>query len=310
MRVIGLSLFFLFFNKGLSAQEVVLNTNFAVRDFILFENSLIFIEKRDLKSYNLRTRTKDAIFKEDSCFVGGFGLRLYNLMEQKKIITAANELYADRSSIRFYDLIQKDINKYHVLYSTKLLDFFIHQEDSLFFISKKDSTIESYQYGTNPRYKKIDSIKIDSYARRMGFFNNNLYYITDSGKVIAYDVTTKTSRMIYKGQNRLVNFVFDNKHEYLYVTSVNGEILKINIANGSKEYKLIFGNQIIEAIDIYKDRFIIAGDWSGIIKIIDLNTFEIVKEYYDKARIIKILVSENYFYTSSSNRTIKKWKII
>lgn len=291
------------------SQETVLKTNFTVRDFEIIDNILLYIEKRDIKSYNLTTKTKDTIFKGDGFFIGGYGLRIFHSKQQKQIITASNELVRNISSIRFYDLKKKDINKFHVLYDTKLMDFFIEPKDSLFFLSKKDSSITMYKYGDKPRYLKKDSIKTDSYARKVELRNNMLFYITDSGKVFQYNLQSKENKLLYQGENLLVSFIFEKKHNNIYVTTFDGNIIKINLINPSINEVFNFGNHIIEAINIFDDKYLIAADWSGQIKIIDIGTNEVVKTYNNKKRIVKIIVKDDYFYTSSSDKTIKKWKL-
>ncbi len=295
-------------NKAIG-QELVLKTNFTVRDFQIVDSTLVYIEKRDIKSYNLISRTNDTLFKNGSFFIGGYGLRIFYSKKQKTIITASNELVKNRSSIRFYNTEKKDINKFHVLYDTELMDFFIQPNDSLFFLSKKDSTIIGYKYGNKPRYKKTDSIKTDSYARNIKLLNSTLIYLTDSGKVFQYNLKTKKNKLLYEGENLLVSFIFDKNYKNIYATTFDGKIIKISLSNPLESQEYNFGNHIIEAINIYMDKYLIVGDWSGQIGIIDINTNEVVKKHNDKKRIVKIIVKGDYFYTSSSNRTIKKWKI-
>lgn len=291
------------------SQETILKTNFTVRDFEIIDNTLLYIEKRDIKSYNLVTKTEDTLFKKGGFFIGGYGLRVFHSKEQQKIITASNELVKNRSSIRFYDVIKKDINKYHVLYDTELMDFYIASKDSIFFLSKKDLTIDTYKYGGKPRYKKTDSIKTDSYARKMELFDNMLFYITDSGKVFKYNLETRKNNLLYQGDNLLVSFIFDKKHNNIYITTFEGNIVKINLINPSINEVFNFGNHIIEAITIFEDTYLIVGDWSGNIKVIDIVSNKVVNEYNNKKRIVKIIIKGDYFYTSSADKTIKKWKI-
>jgi len=295
--------------NNITAQETILKTNFTVRDFKIIDNTLLYIEKRDIKSFNLETTAKNTFFKGEGFFIGGYGLRIFHSKKQQQIITASNELGSNRSSIRFYDIIKKDINKFHVLYDTGLIDFFVEPKDSVFVLSKKDFTIETYKYGGKPRYQKTDSLKTDSYARKIELSNNNLFYITDSGNVFQYNLRTKENKLLYQGENLLVSFIFDKNYRNMYVSTFDGKIIKINLFGSSKSEALNFGSHIIEAINIFDDKYIIAGDWSGSIKIIDLNTNEIKKTYNTKKRIVKIVVKGDHFYTSSSDKTIKKWEI-
>lgn len=291
------------------SQETVLKTSFTVRDFDIIDNTLLYIEKRDIKSYNVVTKSEDTLFKKGGFFIGGYGLKVFHSKNQQKIITASNELVKNRSSIRFYDVIKKGINKYHVLYDTELMDFYIEPKDSVFVLSKKDFAIDIYKYGGTPRYKKTDTITTDAFARKIKLVNNTLFYITDSGKVVSYNLVTKQNKLLYQTKSLLVNFIFDHKFENIFVATFNGNIIKINLLNPKDHKEFNFGNHIIEAINIFDDKYLIAADWSGQIKIIDIGTNEVVKTYNNKKRIVKIIVKDDYFYTSSSDKTIKKWKL-
>lgn len=298
-----------FFSLSSFSQEVILRTNFTVRDFKIVDSTLLYLEKRDIKSYNLTTKANDTVFKDKGLFIGGYGLRIFYSKPQKKIITASNELVRDISSIRFYDLIKKDINKYHILYETNLLDFYLESKDSTFVLSKKDSTIVVYKYGGVPRYKKVDSLKIDSFSRKIELKDQTLFYITDSGKLLGYNLKTKENKLYYEGKNLPVSFIFDKNRKKIYVSTFEGKIIKINALDPLQNKVYEFGTHIIETMDIYKDKYLIAGDWKGKIKIFDLETFDTVQTYNDKKRIVKIKAFKDCFYTSSSDKTIKKWSL-
>jgi hypothetical protein len=309
MKIIPLIFISVFCLNVIYGQEVILNTRFPVRDFDIVDNSLVYIEKRGIKSYNLKTKTRDTLIKKKGFFIGGYGVRLFYSRQYKQIITASNELVKDRSSIRFYDVVKKDINKYHVYYTTELMDFWVSPKDSLFFLSKKNKQIEVFKYWEKPRYKKIDSIKIDSFSRNLEYYNNKLYFITDSGKVFEYNIITRKKRLLYYSQNLLVNFVIDKQNKYIYATTFDGKLIKINLIDNSLIQEIILGNQLIESIDIVDNKYVVTGDWTGEINIIDCSTLDVKKSYNNKNRIIKILVSNNHLYTSSIDRTIKKWNI-
>lgn len=298
-----------FFSFSSFSQEVILRTNFTARDFKIIDSTLLYLEKRDIKSYNLTTKTNDTVFKDNGLFIGGYGLRIFYSKSQKKIITASNELVRDISSIRFYDLIKKDINKYHVLYETNILDFYLEPKDSMFVLSKKDSTIMVYKYGGTPRYKKMDSLKVDSFSRKIELKDQSLFYITDSGKLLRYNLVTKENNLLYEGKILPVSFIFDKNRKDVYVSTFEGKIIKINTLDPLQNEVYDFGTHIIEAMEIYKDKYLIAGDWEGKIKVFNLESFDTVETYNNKKRIVKIVVSGNCFYTSSSDRTIKKWSL-
>ncbi|WP_242158110.1 WD40 repeat domain-containing protein [Aestuariivivens sediminis] len=292
-----------------ACQEVILNTGFTVRDFDIIDNTLLYIEKRDIKNYNLITKTHDTLIDTNGYFIGGYGLKLFCDYKNQNIITASNELIRDIGSIRFYDVPKKEINLYHVYYTTELMDFFLDPQDSLFFLSKKDKQIDMFKYGGVPRYHKIDSLKLNRYSRKINYSKGNLYYITDYGEVCNYNLKTRRNKRIYKGESLLVNFTSDNKYKNIYVTTFDGKLIKVNIDGDFPAQTIGIGKDIVEAIAMYKDKYILTGDWKGIIKLIDLQTLSPVKQWHNKQRIVKIVVNDDYFYTSSSDRTIKRWKI-
>ncbi|WP_242092368.1 hypothetical protein [Aestuariivivens sediminicola] len=305
----GLCIFILLLFSKATCQDIVVETGFTVRDFEIIENTLLYIEKRHIKNFNFKSKQRDSLINSEGFFIGGYGLRLYPFLDQDLIVTASNELVKDRSSIRFYNVSTKSINKYHVYYTTELMDFEIAPKDSLFFLSKKDKQIAIFKYGDVPRYNKIDSLNLDSYCRKLKYHKENLYGITDSGTIFSYNVKTKVKKRVYHGNSLLVNFTFDKQHENMFVTTFNGDLIKVNI-NGNAQNKTIhIGKDIIEAIAIYEDKYILTGDWNGQIKLIDIQNLSLIKAWNNKKRIVKILSGEQCFYTSSADRTIKKWKI-
>jgi hypothetical protein len=308
MRLFVFVLSFLFFNVSY-AQEIILKTSFPIRDFKIKENTIIYIEKRNLKNYNLISNKPDSLIQSKGYFIGGYGLNVYFPKTEGFIITSSNELVKDRSSIRFYDIKTKEVNKYHVLYKTELMDMLLLSNKKMLFLSKKNKIIEAYTDGKNPRYKLIDEITLDSFSRKMRFNNNKLYFITDSGKLFEYNIENKEKKLIYEEDNILTNFVIDKFTSNIFITTLNGKVIKVNINNPNENKEVVIGNTIIEALGIL-DNFIITGDWNGKIKLIKKETLETEKEFKLKKRIIKIRVqNNNTFYTSSADKTLRKWKI-
>lgn len=304
-----LSVVIFLFWINLFCQEVMLQSRFAIRDFLIVDNTILYIEKRNIKSVNIISKQPDTIVKSNGYFIGGYGLNIFHHSDSSQVVTSSNELVKDRSSIRFYDIVKGEVNKYHVYYTTKLMDISLDFDQRMLFLSKKNLFIEIFKYGGKPRYKKLDSIKLDSYSRRLRFYNNKLYYITDSGKVFEYNLITRVNRLLYQNDKLLINFIFDKKHEIIYMTSYDGKVIEVNIDNPGSTRVFSFGNEIIEAINIFEDKYLIAGDWLGEIKVIDLKNFSEKRKISNKKRIIKIEVKGNCFYASSADKTIKKWKI-
>lgn len=301
--------FLLSLGNILTSQETVLSSNFAIRDFeVLDSNTIIYIEKRDIKSVNLNSKVNDTLISDNGFFIGGYGLNLFFSDEQRKIITASNELVEDRSSVRFYDIDKKDVDKHKVLYSKSILDFFTSPKDSLLLLSHKDSTIRVYRYGKKPFFKKIDSVNIKSYSRKIKYFNGNIYYVTDEGSLNEYNIKTKTHTVIYENDYLLINFVIDPRRKQVYASTITGEIVMVKIDETSKNKIVKLGNSIIEALEIFDDDYLIVGDWKGQITAINIETVTIKKLQKLNHRVIKIVSKNGYIYTSSSKRRIEKWK--
>ncbi|MCF6280350.1 MAG: hypothetical protein L3J14_08390 [Flavobacteriaceae bacterium] len=308
MRLFLFFLSLIFFNTSYT-QEIVLKTNFPIRDFKINDNTIVYIEKRDIKNFNLITKKTDSLIQSNGYFIGGYGLNIYYPKTNDFIVASSNELNKDRSSIRFYDFETKEVDKYHVHYNTELIDFLLLPDKKIFFLSKKNKSIDVYKYGETPLYKLIDKVTLDSFSRKLKFNNNKLYYITDSGKLFEYNVENKEKKLIYDSDNILTNFVFDNKSNNIYITTFNGKLIKVNVNNSLENQEIFIGDTVIEALDIQKD-YIITGDWNGLIRLIKKETLKIKNEFKIKKRIIKIRVKDSStFYTSSADKTLRKWNI-
>lgn len=298
------------FSDKVIGQETILEPSFAVRDFKILDSSLIFIEKRNIKSFNLELKKEDSIIDKDGFFIGGYGLKLVLAKDENKIITASNELVQDRSSIRFYDIEKRDVNKYKVLYSNRIVDFHASPKDSLLFLSHKDSTIKVYRYGIKPWYKNLHTIKLNSISRRINYSNGNIFYITDKGEVFRFNISNEETELIEKIDQPLVNFEIDVARQKIYATTINGELIILNI--GTPQSRILktlkIGTSIPEAMAIIKNDYLLIGDWDGNISAVNLNTFQIKVIHKLNHRIIKILPQNEIFYTSTLDKKIRKWK--
>lgn len=303
-------LLILFYTCNILGQEILLRSNFSIRDFDIQNNTLVYIEKRDVKSFNLISNKPDTIYSKNKFFIGGFGLNIFFKKNSNKIITSSNELGNNRSSIRTYDLITKTVNKYYVYYTTTLLNTLLVPDEELLIISKKDSTIEIFKHKNFIIQKKQQTIKTDSYARKLNFFNNELYYITDSGRLVSYNFKNKSIKIIYKQEDILVNFAISKKTNEAFLTTYNGKLLKVNLSTQLvNEVKI--SDEIIEALEIIDDKTIAVGDWNGDVFIIESKDLNILEKINLKKRIIKIKLGENKnLYISSADKTIRKINLI
>ncbi|MCB0444708.1 MAG: hypothetical protein KDC68_03445, partial [Gelidibacter sp.] len=81
----------------------------------------------------------------------------------------------------------------------------------------------------------------------------------------------------------------------------------INLKKNKLQTLNINKNFIVNVL--YSNNKLICGSWKGDIFVIDINKFKITKELkYHNSTVLKILnYKDNVFYSSSIDKTIKKW---
>ncbi|MEZ4801587.1 MAG: hypothetical protein R2797_02360 [Gelidibacter sp.] len=295
-----ISISVLFFPLMLLAQDIVKNSNYSLRDFIIKNDSLYYLEHTELRLFDFKNNTNL------NCFVGGFGLEFYELSDSE-ILTVANELVKNVSSFRFYDKKSNTITESFFYKKGKVIDFAKIPELNVFAFSATNKKIIFINFDDRKNLKKIIEIKLDAFSRRLVFKNKELFYCTDSGKIFRYSMNDYKNELIYKTNAILTdfNFIDDN----LVYSTIDGDIVKVDLKS-KKEQKLKLTNNFV-LNSLRHDGNLICGSWKGTIYVIDLEEFKVAKEFnYHEAAVLKIsYYKDSIFYSSSIDKTIKKWII-
>lgn len=176
MKKIKLLFFALFLTIYAKSQETIKTTTFSVRDFSIHQDSIFYLEHRDIYIENTKTNNKSFFF------IGGYGLELFNL-NSKEILTASNEHVQNVSSFRFYDKAKNEVGDVYYYKKGKAIDFLKIPNRNVFVFSSTDKKIIFINFDNRPAFIKENEIDIDSFSRKLIFQNNFLYYITDLGGI-------------------------------------------------------------------------------------------------------------------------------
>jgi len=285
---------------SIAGQEVIKKTNFPVRDFYVSQDSICLIEKRDVHSIDRVTNSGT------DYFIGGYGLEIYNSKKSNEIITVSNELVKKVSSVRFFNKNTKKVENVFYYKKGKSLDFLIIPELNTFVLSLTNKKIIFINFEEKPAFRKTIEIELDALSRKLFYNNSKLYYATDLGEIYQYDITSNTEKLLYKTDKNITDFYL--RDSILIYSTIAGKIRKVDIKT-NKEREITLGNNfIVNMIDYQQDK-LICGSWKGLIYVVDILNFKIVDELnYHKRTVLKILnYNNNIFYSSSLDKTIKKW---
>ncbi|WP_323787424.1 hypothetical protein [Psychroserpens sp.] len=285
------------------AQEVetVIKTDFVVRDFEVFKDSIFYIKKRDAFLYDKKTKSSK------NYFIGGYGLKINTQENSNTIISVANELVDTVSSIRFYNKKLGEFEDEFFYKKGKILDVLLLEDAKLFVLSLTTNKIIFIDYKDRPEYYKTIEIKLNSLSRKLLYKDNMLYFATDNGNIYKYDFLNYKKTLLHDGNNVITDFSLVD--ETLIYTTIEGEILKKNLET-NEEVKIKIDNNFINTFLKFKDK-LICGSWNGKIYVIDINKFTIYQEFnFHKRAIIRIKKDENnIIYSSSLDQTIKSWRL-
>jgi hypothetical protein len=300
MREFSIKVLILLLPFSITGQEVIKNNNFPVRDFYLSQDSMYFIEKRDVHIVDRLSKS------ETNYFIGGYGLELFVPKTNNEIITVSNELVRNVSSVRFYNKNTNKVEDVFYYKKGKSLDFLIIPKLNTFVISLTNKKIILINFEEKPAFRKAIEIELDALSRKLHYNNNKLYYATDLGEIYQYDLTSSTKELLYNDNNTITDFYL--KNNILIYSTINGRVVKIDLLTNEKQVLDIGDNFIVNSL-YYEQNKLICGSWNGLIYVVDLLNFKIVKELnYHKRTVLKILnYKDNIFYSSSLDKTIKKW---
>jgi WD40 repeat protein len=283
---------------SIAGQEVIKKTNFPVRDFYFSQDSIVYIEKR-----NVQIESKN---KKEAYFIGGYGLELFVENTNNEIITVSNELVKNVSSVRFYNKNTKKVENVFYYKKGKSLDFLIIPELNTFVLSLTSKKIIFIDFTNKPSFRKTIEIKLNALSRKLIYRNNKLYYATDIGEIYQYDLANNTKKLLYIEDSIITDFYLSDS--ILIYSTIEGKIIKIDLLSNRKR-EIYFGNNFIVNVIEYQQNKLICGSWKGLIYVIDIINFTVEKELnYHKRTVLKILnYKDNIFYSSSLDKTIKKW---
>ncbi len=293
---------FLSLNISYSQEtEVLVSEDFAIRDFVIAEDSIYYIKKRNACFFQRKTNVTETLF------IGGYGLKIsYNPITDK-LITVSNELVDAVSSVRFYDK-NKSAFEFEFYYKDgKIIDFLDIPEASTFVLSLTNNKIIFFDYKDQPEHVKTIEIPLNSLSRKIIDKNGILYFITDEGKIYKYNYHNYSKTLLYNAKAMITEFLI-NKDEIIY-TTIDGYIFKVDL-NTNNLHKIALDNNFISAMELV-DNNLICGSWNGKVYVIDMASFLIKKELeIHKRAILKIKKDEqNNLYTSGLDKTIKRWKL-
>ena len=162
LRLIFLVVIFqaLFLNQ-FEAQEVetVIKTDFVIRDFEIFNDSIFYIKKRDAFMFDKKTKSSKQYF------IGGYGLKINTHENANTITTVANELVDTVSSVRVYNKKLGEFEAEFFYKKGKILDVLFLENEKLFVLSLTSKKIIFIDYKDRPEYFKTIEIKLNSLSR-------------------------------------------------------------------------------------------------------------------------------------------------
>jgi hypothetical protein len=301
MKNYRITLFLIFAIFEVNAQETIVNGSFTIRDFFEKQDTIFYIEKRDVKFFN--KNEQDLVFEE--YFIGGYGLKIFNYYNE--IVSISNEFEQNVSSLRFYSKKGKEVKEVFYYKQGKSIDALLIPEKKYAVISTNDKKITVIDFREKPAFKIVQEISLNSLARSIYYHNKKLYYCTDLGEIYQFNFTTQKSELIYSCKEKITNLNFYNN--CLIFTTTGGKIFFLGL-----EFKvrtiLNINNNFILNTTIDKDN-LVCGTFKGEIFVVSLKNREIINQLnYHNRSVLSIKKGvENFFYSSGIDRTLKKWKL-
>ncbi|MFY9242538.1 MAG: WD40 repeat domain-containing protein [Polaribacter sp.] len=286
---------------GVNAQETIVNGSFTIRDFFEEQDSIFYIEKRDVKYFN--KNEQDLAFEE--YFIGGYGLKIFN--NYNEIVSISNEFEQNVSSVRFFNKKEKEVKEVFYYKQGKSIDALLIPEKKYVLISTNDKKITVIDFGDKPAFKIVQEISLNSLARSIYYHNKNLYYATDLGEIYQFNFRTQKSELIHSCKEKITNLNFYN--DGLIFTTIQGKIVFLGLDFKASTIVKIKNNFILNTT-IDKDN-LVCGTFKGEILVVSLKNREITNQlnYHNRSVLSITKGIENYFYSSGIDKTLKKWKL-
>lgn len=303
MKYNKIFLLLLFVSFWANAQKTFINSDFAIRDFFIELDSVYYIEKRNVKNFDINTQK----VSPEGYFIGGYGLKIFDDVENNQIITVSNEFEKTVSSIRFYDKYSKKVENVFYYKKGKAINTLIIKEYKYAVLSMNNNRIIVVDYSAKPFFKIVHDIVLNSFSRDLYYQDNTLFYATDLGNIYTYNFLTKKNKLLLSNGELITNLTpYGNN---IIFTTINGGILKYNTCNKTVLDTKIQNNYILNAI--LDENKLICGTFNGSIIVLSTENMKIISELnYHKRSVLKITKdNENNYYSSSIDKTLKKWKI-
>jgi len=283
----------------IDGQELTMKFDFAVRDFYFNKDSSIYLKKRDLhvESQNL----------EKTLFLGGYGLKMF-YDEGNRIITASNELVRNVASVRFFNKNSEKQERVYFYENAKIIDFIVMPEINIFVLSLTNKKIVFINYEEKSRFRKVIEIDAQALSRKLIHKDGDLFFATDHGQIYKYSLKNYNNTLIYETNDPITDFNI-NQTSVVY-TTINNKIVKFNLSTKEKK-EIKLQNNFVNTFIQLRNNNLICGSWNGSIYLVDDKDFKIKKELnYHERSILKISkINDSIFYSSSLDKTIKKWHL-
>ncbi len=303
MKGFKIVIFFLFSISGFSQDvQTLVDSDFGIRDFIMHNDSITFLKKRNIYLTEPKTGT------QHNYFIGGYGLKFYLDDESNTIISGSNELERNVSSVRFYDINKSSVTNTYYNKESRLLDFLVVPEKEFFVASLIENKIIFIDYSKKPMYTKIIEIKLNAFCRKLVYIKDSLYFVTDKGEFFSYNLTTNEQQLIHKDEELVTDFLIQEQD--LIYSSLNGVIIRHNLLT-RQEQKINLSDDFITHLALYNNNGLICGSWKGNIYKIEKHKFSIqISMPIHSGPVFKIIEQEKgVFLSSSLDTTIKKWQL-
>ncbi|MEM1339437.1 MAG: hypothetical protein AAF717_18960 [Bacteroidota bacterium] len=289
----------LFLVVTLNSQDATIKgTNFPVRDFFITNDSIFLIKERHLAVLDKENKLKDLHF------IGGYGMKIYDLADNT-ILTVSNELRRDVSSVRFYEKASQTINDVYYYKEGNFLDFVLVPKDSMFLFSTRRKKIVGVHYNNRPAFKKRIDFELGSFSRKIKYENGILYCVTDNGELFQYVIASNRLQMLFKTNGILTDFQHDDG--VFYISNIEGKVIKHNIRTKVTVELLTLKNDFVTT-SLLDNGNLIIGTWEGAIYYLSPDNPEPQKKRkIHKKAIYRIVRLNEFFYSSSLDKTLKKW---
>ncbi len=290
----------LLFLINANGQETLIETDFPIRDFVFENDSVYFIKKRHLEVLDSSTK------RDELHFIGGYGIKVFKL-GANEILTASDELRRNVSSVRFYDKKKKSITEVYYHKEGNFLDFILVPEENMFLFSTRRNKVVAVKYDTKPEFKKIREFDLGSFSRKIVYDKGNIYCITDSGGLYKYSLPDKQLSLLYEAKGIFTDLQL--KDGVFYISSLEGDVIKY-------DPETLITKELIKLKDdfvttsVLNEGNLILGTWDGNVYQYSVHdTLSFGKKKIHKKAIYRILYHKGYFYSSSLDKTLRKWKI-